>query len=95
MNFTEEKVRYSGITKIELYASIYGASRARQMGIAIWLFLKFPTVSASAAETTTLGVVDANFAAGNNSNPFLCAYKSYGINGIDSLVVGHFGEVNK
>jgi len=30
-----------------------------------------------------------------NSNPFLSAYKSYGINGIDSLVVGHFGEVNK
>jgi len=35
------------------------------------------------------------FAAGNNSNPFLSAYKSYGMNGIDSLVVGHFGEVNK
>jgi len=39
--------------------------------------------------------LDATFAAGNNSNPFLSAYKSYGINGIDSLVVGHFGEVNK
>ena len=39
--------------------------------------------------------LDATFAAGNNSNLFLCAYKSYGINGIDSLVVGHFGEVNK
>ena len=34
-------------------------------------------------------------AVGNNSNPFLSAYKSYGMNGIDSLVVGHFGEVNK
>ena len=39
--------------------------------------------------------LDATFAAGNNSNPFLSAYKSYGTNGIDSLVVGHFGEVNK
>jgi len=38
--------------------------------------------------------LDAAFAAGNNSNPFLSAYKSYGMNGIDSLVVGHFGEVN-
>ena len=35
------------------------------------------------------------FAAGNNSNPFLSAYKSYGMNGIDSLVVGHFGGLNK
>ena len=39
--------------------------------------------------------LDATFAAGNNSNPFLSVYKSYGKNGIDSLVVGHFGEVNK
>ena len=31
----------------------------------------------------------------NSSNPFLSVYKSYGMNGIDSLVVGHFGEVNK
>jgi len=35
------------------------------------------------------------FTAGSNSNPFLSAYKSYGVNGIDSLAVGHFGEVNK
>ena len=39
--------------------------------------------------------LDVTFAAGNNSDPFLSAYKSYGMNGIDSLVVGHFGEVNK
>jgi len=39
--------------------------------------------------------LDATFAAGDNFNPFLSAYKSYGMNGIDSLVVGHFGEVNK
>jgi len=39
--------------------------------------------------------LDATFATDNNSNPFLSANKSYGINGIDSLVVGHFGEVNK
>ena len=39
--------------------------------------------------------LDVTFAAGNNSNPFLSAYKSYGMNGIESLVVGHFGEVNK
>jgi len=39
--------------------------------------------------------LDATFAADKNSNPFLCAYKSYGMNGIDSLVLGHFGEVNK
>ena len=39
---------------------------------------------------------DAIFAAGNNnSDPFLSAYKSYGINGIDSLAVGHFVEVNE
>jgi len=35
------------------------------------------------------------FAAGNNSNPFLCAHESYGMNEIDLLVVSHFGEVNK
>ena len=39
--------------------------------------------------------LDVTFAAGNNSNPFLSAYKSYGINGIELLVVGYFGEVNK
>jgi len=39
--------------------------------------------------------LDATFAAGYNSNPFLSAYKSYDIYGIDSLVVGHFGGVNK
>ena len=38
---------------------------------------------------------DVTFAAGKNSNPFLSAYKSYGMDGIDSLVVGHVGEVNK
>ena len=38
---------------------------------------------------------DVTFAAGDNSNPFLSVYKSYGIYGIDSLVVGHFGEVNE
>jgi len=41
------------------------------------------------------GYIEVTFAAGNSSNPFLSAYKSYGRNGIDSLVVGHFGEVNK
>ncbi len=30
-----------------------------------------------------------------SKNPLLSAHKSYGMNGIDSLVVGHFGEVNK
>jgi len=39
--------------------------------------------------------LDVTFAAGNNSNPFLSVYKSYSMKGIDSLVVGHFGEVNK
>ena len=39
--------------------------------------------------------LDVTFAAGNNSNSFLSVYKTYGMNGIDSLVVGHFGEVNK
>jgi len=37
---------------------------------------------------------DPTFAADNNLNPFLSAYKSYGINGIDSLVVDHFSKVN-
>ena len=35
------------------------------------------------------------FAAGNNYTPFLSAFKPYGINGIDSLVVDHCGEVHK
>jgi len=39
--------------------------------------------------------LDVTFAAGNNSNPFFSAYKSYSMNRIDSLVVGHFGEVKK
>ena len=37
--------------------------------------------------------LDATFAAGDNSNPFLSAYKSYGINGIDSLVVKGFKQL--
>jgi len=36
--------------------------------------------------------LDATFAAGNNSNPFLSAYKSYGNNGIDSLVIGRLAK---
>jgi len=36
--------------------------------------------------------LDVIFAAGNNSNPFLSAYKSYGMNGIGSLVVGHLAK---
>jgi len=40
-------------------------------------------------------MLDVTFAAGNNSNAFLSAHQSYGMNGIDSLVFGHFGEVNK
>jgi len=39
--------------------------------------------------------VNATFEAGYNSNPFFSAYKSYGMNVIDSLLVGHFGKVNK
>jgi len=39
--------------------------------------------------------LDVTFAAGINSNPFLSAYKSYGMNGIDTLVVGNFSEVSK
>ena len=39
--------------------------------------------------------LDVTFAAGNNSNPFLSAYKSCGMNGIDSLVVDHFSKVNE
>ena len=35
--------------------------------------------------------LDNRFAAGNNSNnSIFCVYKSYSINDIDSLVVGHF-----
>jgi len=37
----------------------------------------------------------ATFAAGNNFNQFLSAYKTHGINGIDSLAVGHFGVISK
>jgi len=39
--------------------------------------------------------LDITFASGNNSNPFLSAYKSDGMDGIDSLAVGHFSEVNR
>ena len=39
--------------------------------------------------------IDATFAAGNNSDPFLSAYKSYSINEIDSLVVGHYYQWNE
>jgi len=38
---------------------------------------------------------NATFSAGNSSNLFLSVYKSYGMNGIDSLKVGHFGGVKK
>jgi len=36
-----------------------------------------------------------DFAAGKNFNPFLSAYKFYGINVINSLIVGDFGKVNE
>ena len=39
--------------------------------------------------------LDTTFVTGNNSNPCLSAYKPYGMNGIDSLLVGHFGKVHK
>ncbi len=39
--------------------------------------------------------LDDTFAAGNNFNPFLSAHKSYGMNGTDSLVLGHVGNINK
>jgi len=39
--------------------------------------------------------LDATLAASNNSNPLLSAYRPYGMNGIDSLVVGHFSKINK
>jgi len=38
--------------------------------------------------------LDATFATGNNSNPFLSVSRSCGKNGIDSLVNYHSGEVN-
>jgi len=38
---------------------------------------------------------DTTIASGNHSNPFLTTSKCFGMNGIDSLVVGHFGDVNK
>ena len=39
--------------------------------------------------------LDVTFAASNNSNLIICANKSYGMNGIDSLEGRHFGEVKK
>jgi len=39
--------------------------------------------------------LDVIFEAGNNCNPFLCTYKPYRVNGIDSLVVDHFGGETK
>jgi len=39
--------------------------------------------------------LDITFAAGNNFNLFLSAYKSYGLNGIDSLVVGYNADKNE
>ena len=56
----------------------------------------FPKILAISHNTANRAKkLNVTFAAGNNSNPFLSAYKSYGMNGIDSFVVGHFGEVNK
>jgi len=37
----------------------------------------------------------ANNATDDNSRPFTSAYKSYGNRGVEHLVVGNFGELNK
>ena len=39
--------------------------------------------------------LDVTFATCDDSNPFLTAYRCYCKGGIDSIVVRHFGEMNK
>ena len=39
--------------------------------------------------------LDEKIAPGDNSRPFTSAYKSYGNGGVEHLVVGNFGEINK
>ena len=39
--------------------------------------------------------LDDNKGTGNNSNPIYSTYKSYGINGIDSLILDNLSESNK
>jgi len=39
--------------------------------------------------------LDEKIAPGDNSRPFISAYKSYGNGGVEHLVVGNFGEINK
>ena len=39
--------------------------------------------------------LDEKIAPGDNSRPFTSAYKPYGNGGVEHLVVGNFGEINK
>jgi len=39
--------------------------------------------------------IDEKIAPVDNSRPFTSAYKSYGNGGVEHLVVGNFGEINK
>ena len=39
--------------------------------------------------------LDENLAPEDTSKPFTTAYQSYGDGGVDHLVVGNFGEINK
>ena len=39
--------------------------------------------------------LDEKIAPDDNSRPFTSAYKSYGNGGVEHLVIGHFGELNK
>jgi len=39
--------------------------------------------------------LDDKIAPGDNSRPFTSAHKSYGNGGVEHLVVGNFGEINK
>jgi len=39
--------------------------------------------------------IDDKIAPGDNSRPFTSVYKSYGNSGVEHLVMGNFGEINK
>jgi len=39
-------------------------------------------------------IMNTSFATGNDYNPFLSVYRSFGESEIDYLVVCHFGEIN-
>ena len=51
--------------------------------------------SSSASYLNQCKKLDKKLALGDTSNPFTTAYQSYEDGGVDHLIVGNFGEINK